>query len=160
MKCNLIAAIFIIFGTFVHAQTNISLGGFQPDTQAPVEITSNSLTLDQDTEQAQFSGSVEVRQGSNVIATELMTVTYDEATGNIILLEATGGVTFVTKTDAAEALSATYDLKNNTLRMTGNVLLTQGISAIGAESMFVDLATGKAQLEGRVRTTLVQQDDQ
>jgi lipopolysaccharide export system protein LptA len=44
--------------------------------------------------------------------------------------------------------------------MSGGVLLTQGASAIGADSMVVDLKTGAAQLDGRVRTTLVQQSGQ
>jgi lipopolysaccharide export system protein LptA len=40
--------------------------------------------------------------------------------------------------------------------LTGNVLLTQGASALSAESMVIDLKSGNAQLTGRVRTVLQQ----
>ena len=160
MKRFLIAAAFGFFAGGADAQTSISLGGFQPDTQAAIEITADALSLDQTTGRAEFAGNVQVTQGSSSITAGFIAVTYDETTGDIVLLEATGGVTFVTATDAAESETATYDLRAQTLRMAGGVLLTQGASAIGADSMIVDLATGAAQLDGRVRTTLVQQGGQ
>lgn len=160
MKRFLITFAFGLLAASASAQTSISLGGFQPDTEAAIEITADALSLDQDTGRAEFSGNVDVTQGANKITAAFIAVTYDEDSGQIVLLEATGGVTFVTATDAAESETAVYDLRNDTLRMSGSVLLTQGASAIGADSMVVDLKTGAAQLDGRVRTTLVQQSGQ
>ena len=160
MKRFLITFAFGLLAASASAQTSISLGGFQPDTEAAIEITADALSLDQDTGRAEFSGNVDVTQGANKITAAFIAVTYDEDSGQIVLLEATGGVTFVTATDAAESETAVYDLRNDTLRMSGGVLLTQGASTIGADSMVVDLKTGAAQLDGRVRTTLVQQSGQ
>lgn len=160
MKRFLITFAFGLLAASASAQTSISFGGFQPDTEAAIEITADALSLDQDTGRAEFSGNVDVTQGANKITAAFIAVTYDEDSGQIVLLEATGGVTFVTATDAAESETAVYDLRNDTLRMSGGVLLTQGVSAIGADSMVVDLKTGAAQLDGRVRTTLVQQSGQ
>ena len=53
-----------------------------------------------------------------------------------------------------EAAEADYDLAGRTLTLSGDVLLTQGTGALSAERMVVDLATGTARLEGRVRTVL------
>jgi lipopolysaccharide export system protein LptA len=38
--------------------------------------------------------------------------------------------------------------------MTGNVILTQGQSALSSNKMVVDLNTGQATLEGRVKSIL------
>ena len=42
----------------------------------------------------------------------------------------------------------------NALNSYGGVILTQGQNALSAERMIVDLNTGKATLEGRVKTIL------
>ena len=43
--------------------------------------------------------------------------------------------------------------------MTGNVLLTQGGSALTADKMVADLNEGTAQMTGRVKTVLQTSDD-
>ena len=40
------------------------------------------------------------------------------------------------------------------LALTGDVLLTQGSNVLAGERMTVDLATGAAQVQGRVRSVL------
>jgi lipopolysaccharide export system protein LptA len=42
------------------------------------------------------------------------------------------------------------------LTLNGNVLLTQGQSALSADSMVLDLNAGTAQMNGRVRTVFQQ----
>ena len=56
--------------------------------------------------------------------------------------------------DAAEAERADYDIDSGTIVMTGNVLMTQGPSALTAERMSVDLKDGTARMSGRVKTIL------
>ena len=43
--------------------------------------------------------------------------------------------------------------------MTGDVLLTQGASALTSERMVVNLTTGTAQMAGRVKTILQTGDE-
>jgi lipopolysaccharide export system protein LptA len=74
-------------------------------------------------------------------------------------MEATRGVTLVSGSEAAEAQRADYDIEAGQVVMTGNVLLTQGPSALTAERMVVNLSDGTAQLTGRVRTVLQQAPD-
>ncbi len=139
------------------AQTDINLGGIAADPTAPVEVTADSLTVDQATGTAIFTGNVLIGQGDLRVAAEQVQVVYDGETGDITRLLATGNVTFVTETEAAEAEAADYNLRAGTLIMTGNVLLTQGASAISAERMTVNLTEGTAQMDGRVRTVFQQQ---
>jgi len=150
----LIAALFM--ATPAVSQTNINLGGISADPTAPVEITADNLAVDQDSGTAVFEGNVVLGQGDLRLSAGRVQVVYDGTGGNISRLNATGGVTFVTQTEAAEAASADYNLDAGTLTMTGDVLLTQGASAISADTMRINLTTGAAQMEGRVRTILNQ----
>ncbi len=138
------------------AQTNINLGGITVDDTAAVEVAADNLSVDQDTGTAVFSGNVVIVQGEMKVSAANVEVLYAEATGSISRLVATGGVTFVTATEAAEAKNADYDLAAGTLTLTGDVLLTQGLSAISSEKMVVNIADGSAVMEGRVRTVLQQ----
>jgi lipopolysaccharide export system protein LptA len=146
----LVLAILVPFTA--HAQTSIALSGVSADPDAPVEVTADSLTVDQDSGSAVFSGNVLIGQGDLRLSAAQVQVFYDEASGEIARFVASGGVTLATATEAAEAQDADYDLTAGTLVMTGDVLLTQGASALSAERMTVNLRQGTAVMDGRVRT--------
>jgi lipopolysaccharide export system protein LptA len=137
------------------AQTNLSLGDIATNADTPVEVTADSLAVDQDTGRAVFSGNVIVVQGDIRIGAGKVEVLYDAEGGAITRLVASDGITFATATEAAEASEADYDLATGLLILTGQVLLTQGKNALAAERMTVNLRDGSAQLDGRVRTVFV-----
>lgn len=139
------------------AQTSIDLGGVTADPDAPLEITADSLTVNREDGSAVFEGDVRIGQGDLRIAAGRVQVRYDDATGDIARLDAAGGVTLATADEQAEAQSAEYDLGTGTLTLIGEVLLTQGQSALSAERMVVNLVDGTARMEGRV-TTIFRQD--
>jgi lipopolysaccharide export system protein LptA len=149
-------AIMFLISTAAHAQTGIALGGIRADPSAPVEVTAESLTVDQAARTAVFTGNVVIGQGDLRIAAGRVQVIYDEESGEIGQLLASDGVTFVTATEAAEAQSADYNLTTGMLTLTGEVLLTQGNSALSADAMRVNLREGTAVMEGRVRTVFRQ----
>lgn len=139
-----------------HAQGQVALGGLNADPDAPVEVTAESLTVDQTARRAVFAGNVVIGQGDMRIAAGRVEVIYDDTQGDIARLIASGGVTFVTATEAAEAAGADYDLTTGLLTLSGNVLLTQGASALAADRMVIDLNAGTAVMEGNVRTVFGQ----
>jgi lipopolysaccharide export system protein LptA len=138
------------------AQTNIALGGLTVDTTAAIEVIADSLSVDQDTGIAIFDGNVMISQGDLRITAGRVEVVYGTDTSQIARLVATNGVTFVTATEAAEAQEADYDITTGTLVLSGEVLLTQGSSAISAGRMRINVADGTATMDGRVRTVLQQ----
>ncbi len=146
----------LLCATPLAAQTNINLGGITTDPSAAVEVAADSLSVDQDTGTAIFDGNVVIGQGQLRISAGRAQVVYDGNTGDIASFEASGGVTFANGTEAAEAQNATYDLQNGQLILTGDVLLTQGASALAAERMVIDVESGNARMEGRVRTVFQQ----
>lgn len=146
---------FVAMGPAV-AQTNVDLGGITVDQTAAIEVTADSLSVDQDTGQAIFEGNVLIIQGDLRLTAGRVEVVYGTVTSEIARLIASGGVTFVTAQEAAEATQANYDVTTGELVLTGDVLLTQGASAISAGQMTINVTDGTATMDGRVRTVLQQ----
>jgi lipopolysaccharide export system protein LptA len=137
----------------------VAFGGMQQDTRAPVEVTADTLQVNQADGTALYTGNVVIAQGQMRLAAPRVLVVYSNEAGRIRRMEATRGVTLVSGSEAAEAQRADYDIEAGQVVMTGNVLLTQGPSALTAERMVVNLSDGTAQLTGRVRTVLQQAPD-
>jgi len=135
------------------SQTSLSVGGFSSNPDEPIEMTADKLTVSQSDGSARFDGNVVIAQGNIKIIAQLVVVTYLES-GGIDHLSASGGVTVVTQTESAEAKFADYDLSSHSLALSGDVLLTQGQSMISSDTMNINLTTGAAVIEGRVRTVL------
>ena len=137
----------------VFAQTSLSLGGFSSNPNAPIEMVADKLTVSQTDGSARFEGNVMIAQENIKIMAQLVVVTYLDS-GDINQVSASGGVTVLTKKESAEAKTADYDLVSHSLLLRGDVVLTQGQNAISSDTMTIDLTTGAAIIEGRVRTTL------
>ncbi|MCK0097519.1 lipopolysaccharide transport periplasmic protein LptA [Yoonia sp. F2084L] len=152
----LCASLIVATAGMAHAQTNIDLGGITVDTAAAIEVTADSLAVDQETGKAVFDGNVIIGQGDLRLTAGRVEVIYGTDTSQIARLIATGGVTFVTADEAAEAQQADYDITTGLLVLAGDVLLTQGPSAISAGQMTINVADGTATMDGRVRTVLQQ----
>lgn len=136
----------------------IAFGNVEQDPSQPVEVTAESLSVDQDDGTAIFTGDVLIVQGEMRLAAPKVEVFYDEAGNRIQRLKASGGVTLVSGDDAAEAANADYSVESGTIFMQGDVLLMQGQSTLTADRMTVDTRDGTARMEGRVRTVLQSND--
>jgi lipopolysaccharide export system protein LptA len=149
------AFLLVVTSASLAAQdTQVPFGGMEHDTSAQVEITADTLQLDQAAGTAVFTGAVKVGQGDLRMAADRVEVFYvdDGTSGQIDHLIATGSVTLSNGTEAAEAEKATYEVASGIVEMQGNVLLTQGSNALSSQKMRIDLNTGTGVLEGRVKT--------
>lgn len=136
------------------AAQQIAFAGLKGDTKAPVEVTADSLAVNQTDGTAVFTGNVLIVQGQMRLSAAEVTVEYGEDRSKIAKLHATGGVTMVSASEAAEAKEALYSVEAGTVVLSGDVLLTQGQNVLSGQKLSVDLATGTGQMEGRVRTVL------
>lgn len=135
--------------------TTIGFGGLSQDTSLPVEVASDSLEVNQNDSTATFKGNVLVTQGDMRLTAAQILVIYSEAddgTGKIEELQASGGVTLVNGAEAAESSDAVYNVDAGNVEMTGDVLLTQGQTAISGDRLTIDLTAGTGVMQGRVRT--------
>ena len=143
--------------TAAFAQVNFD--GAPQDTDAPVEVTSDSLRVNQETNTAVFTGNVILIQDDMRMTAQEVTVYYTEDQSDIERVHATGGVTLVTPTEAAEGQEAIYKPIDDNIVMTGSVLLTQDSSTIAGDRLVYDLKEGSGVVSGRVRTLLNQGDN-
>lgn len=147
--------IALALSTPASAQNQVAFGGLKGDPTKPVEVTSDSLAVNQTDGTAIFTGNVLVIQGDMRLTAAELTVVYSaQDQKKIESLTATGGVTLTAGPDAAESQDAVYTVDSGQVVMTGNVLLTQGANIISGQKLTVDLTTGKGNMDGRVKTVL------
>jgi len=133
----------------------IAFGSLQGDPTQPVEVTADRLAVNQADGTAIFTGSVIVIQGPMRLTAPEVQVNYAADGKKIARMHAMGGVTLANGAEAAEALDAVYTIDTGVVVMTGDVLLTQGSSALSGNVLTIDLTTGTGVMEGRVQTVFV-----
>jgi lipopolysaccharide export system protein LptA len=133
---------------------NVAFGTFKADPTLPVEVTADSLNVNQADGSAEFIGNVLIGQGEMRLSANKVLVIYNQEVGGIARLDATGDVVLVNGPDAAQADRAEYTIESGVIVMTGNVLLTQGQNALTSDRMTVNLTDGTANMAGRVKTIL------
>ncbi len=155
-RAFLLAAVLAVgpHGAFSQDAT-IAFGGLKQDTTLPVEIQADQLAVNNADGTAVFTGNVLVGQGEMRLTAGEVKVRYAADGKSVDQLLATGGVTISNLADAAEAREAAYTIDSGVIVMTGDVLLTQGASAIAGQKLTIDLRAGTGVMEGRVSTTFV-----
>lgn len=156
-RSMVLAAVLLAVASPVFAQsTVVPFGQTGHDSKQPVEIVSDSFTVNQSRGTAEFSGNVVVGQGDMRLSAGKIRVEYSTAAEGeereIGRLIASEGVTLAFGGQAAEAQTATYSIKDANIVMTGNVLITQGENALAGQKITISLKDGSAQVEGRVKT--------
>ncbi|WIY26884.1 lipopolysaccharide transport periplasmic protein LptA [Parasedimentitalea psychrophila] len=144
----------LISGIASAQSASIAFGTIKGDPSLPVEVTADTLEVNQIDGSAQFEGNVLVIQGVMRLSADKVLVSYKPEQKGIEQLEAIGNVILVNGPDAAEAEHAEYSIDSGTVVMTGNVLLSQGNSTLTSTRMVVNLSDGTAQMSGRVKTIL------
>lgn len=154
---RLVAVILLLSPLPALSQTGVAFGGLSHDTSLPVEVTADRLEVDQADGSATFVGNVVVGQGDMRMSAGEVRVEYatgEASTGEIERLFASGGVTLVNGSEAAEAAEAVYTIDTGTVVLTGGVILTQGQNALSADQLVIDLQAGTGTLTGRVKTII------
>jgi lipopolysaccharide export system protein LptA len=149
-----------------------ALQGFQQNRGEPVKIEAARLEVRDKDKVATFSGNVKVVQGDTTMHCKVLVVFYekkDEAQGGptgaqpgapmpaaapgpagssqINRLEAKGNVVVTQKDQTATGDTGLFDMKSNTVTMTGNVLVSQGQNVLRGERLVVDLTTGVSRVD-------------
>jgi lipopolysaccharide export system protein LptA len=148
------------------AQQNVpnALQGFSQNKDKPVQIEAASLEVRDKEKIATFSGNVVVTQGDTTMRCKSLIVYYDGegkssggmkaaqpgpgGSSSIRKLEALGGVHVTQKEQTATGEKGLFDMKSNSITLSGNVLIAQGQNVLRGERLVVDVATGAARVEG------------
>lgn len=155
LRALLLPCLFLAFATGLAAQgTQVAFGAIQQNSGLPVEVTADSLSVDQTAGTALFTDNVLIVQGEMRLSADSVLVIYDTQVQGIDRIEATGNVILVSGEDAAESERADYNVDDGTIVMSGDVLVAQGPSVLTSDTMTVRLEDGTAQMSGRVKTVL------
>ena len=112
---------------------------------------------------ATFAGDVYVLQGDTEMRCKVLVVSYeaetDTRTANaaapgpgadrqIRLIEAKGDVVVVQKDQNAAGDAATFNMRENTVTLVGNVVVTRGSNVLRGQRLVVDLTRGVSKMDG------------
>jgi lipopolysaccharide export system protein LptA len=140
------------------------LQGFSQNRDQPVHIEAATLEVRDKDKVATFSGDVRVKQGDTGLRCKSLVVYYEgeEAVKGASLqaatpgpagqqkikrLEARGGVIVTQKEQTATGELGVFDMKTNTVTLSGNVVMTQGQNVLRGERLVVDLSSGVSRVE-------------
>jgi lipopolysaccharide export system protein LptA len=147
-----------------------ALQGFAKNRDQPVKIEAASLEVRERDKAAVFAGNVMVQQGDTTMRSRQLVVHYNldadkkgqdapaakpaaKAPGQgvaprqIERLEAIGGVIVTTREQTATGDNGLFEMKSNTVTLSGNVVLTQGQNVLRGERLIVDLNSGVSRIE-------------
>lgn len=125
-------------------------GAFGPGN-GPIDISSDEFEYVDAENRAVFRGSVEAIQGENRMRSPVLTIFYAPGSGptggtQIQRMEADGPVYYVTPQQNARGDHATYTAADNTMVLTGNVVLVQEKNVMQGDKLTVDTKTNRAVL--------------
>jgi len=143
-----------------------ALQGFSQNRDQPVHIEAATLEVRDKDKVATFSGDVHVTQGDTNLRCKTLVVFYEQdAAGagksqtlkaaspgpggeqRIKRLEARGGVIVTQKEQTATGETGVFDMKTNTVRLSGKVVMTQGKNVLRGDRLVVDLTSGVSRVE-------------
>ena len=137
--------------------------GLSMESDQPVRIESNTLEVRDKIRQATFAGDVKLTQGDTTIKCKVLVVFYEDTAApakkaappataggqqaqknsqKIKRAECKGDVLVVQKEQAASGENAVFEMKSNTVVITGSVVVTQGPTVLRGDRMVANLTTG------------------
>ena len=143
-----------------------ALQGFSQNRDEPVKIRAAALELREKDKMATFTGDVYVLQGDTEMRCKQLVVFYEEEAGTrtvkaadpgpggdrqIRRIEAKGNVVVIQKDQNATGDAATFNMRENTVTLVGNVVVTRGTDVLRGQRLVVDLTSGVSKMDqGRV----------
>jgi len=141
-----------------------ALQGFSQNRDQPVHIEAATLEVRDKDKVATFSGDVKVTQGDTGLRCKSLVVFYEQGDGDkaksmpaanpgpggqqrIKRLEARGGVVVTQKQQTATGETGIFDMRTNTVTLSGKVVMTQGQNVLRGDRLVVDLTSGVSRVE-------------
>jgi lipopolysaccharide export system protein LptA len=140
-----------------------ALQGFSQNRDEPVKIRAASLEIREKDKMATFTGDVYVLQGDTEMRCKVLVVSYEAETGTrmanaaaegpagdrqVRQIEAKGDVVVVQKDQNATGDTATFNMRENTVTLVGNVVVTRGSNVLRGQRLVVDLTSGVSKMDG------------
>ena len=123
------------------------------NSNAPVDVTSDRIEVQERADRALFVGNVHATQAELTLETARLTVAYSggaQGTGGVQIrrLDAAGGVVVRSPSETARGDFGIYDLDRKLITVIGNVQLTRGQNVINGQRLVINVERGRAVVEG------------
>lgn len=120
------------------------------NTNAPVDVSSERLEVQDRADRAVFSGNVHATQGDLSLDTPRLTVAYSGGSDNLQIkrLDAAGGVVVRSPSETARGDFGIYDLDRKLITLIGNVQLVRQQNRVSGARLVIDLSSGRAVIDG------------
>jgi lipopolysaccharide export system protein LptA len=125
-------------------QATLTRGMLNPN--APIEISANASTFDQNSGLLVYSGNVVVRQGEVRMRADVMRAKL--VSNKPVRINAEGRVVIDAPNGIATGDTGVYDVTPRLITLTGRVVLTQDRSVMRGQKLVVNLVNGLANLTG------------
>jgi lipopolysaccharide export system protein LptA len=148
---SLVLAGFLCAAAFTPVAAQLDQLNGSHNSQAPIEITADTLEVRQAENLAIFRGDVDAIQGDMLLKADMLVVHYRDNKETpdqpgISQIDAEGNVFVSSPDETAQGARGIYDVDNEKIWLTGQVVLTQGDNIIQGEQLELDLATGQSKV--------------
>jgi lipopolysaccharide export system protein LptA len=163
----IVMAATVLAGVGALAQQGPSnpLQGFSTNRDKPVKIQAASLEVRDKEKFATFNGDVHVVQGDTDMRCKTLVVYYEDSSkeskdavktaqpgpagsSQIRRMEARGNVVVTQKDQIATGDRGDFDMRTNTVVLSGKVVVTKGQDVMRGERLVVNLTDGVSKMEG------------
>lgn len=135
----------------------------EEDKLQEIVITGDSASLDETTGEVTYRGSVTLTQGSLTLGAEILRAKREG--GQVVEISASQGdssdpVSYSQQIEIEEphvtaiANEMVYDIRAQTIHLTGDAMLEQSEVEFKGDSILYDIARGRTEAAGQVRMTL------
>ena len=138
---------FLCLGSILCLGSTLGLGS--PGAvrgEETAEVKADQLFVDHEKKSAHFEGHVRATVGVLKVSCDRLDLTYD-ASGEIVALVASGGVTVTHTSSTAVAGTARLDAKKGILILEGNPSLTRGPHRLQGSRIAFHLETGRLEVD-------------
>jgi lipopolysaccharide export system protein LptA len=120
------------------------------NTNAPVDVTSDRIEVQDRADRAVFTGNVHATQADMTLDTQRLTVAYSGGSNNLQInrLDAAGGVVVHSPSETAKGDFGIYDLDRKLITLIGNVQLVRDQNQVNGARLTIDLDSGRAVVDG------------
>ena len=130
----------------------IATGPFKKD---PILISSDRMEGDLKKSTVTYQGRVVVIQGEMTMKSRVLTGYYDSELNEIKKVVANGKVHVTQEGRVATGAKAVFDVKAQTITLTGNPVLREGRSQISGSRFIFFVDQNRFKVEGPVKSTLI-----
>ncbi len=135
------------------AYAQIGLAGIDGNSDQPIDIVSDTLTVNSQKNIAVFKGDVEAQQGTLTLKSDKMKVFYNNDSSkenNSLSKIITTGHTHLTVPDKqAKSNNGIYDVDKGIILLQGNVVLTKGENKLQGDNFVYNVKNGKSKITSK-----------